>query len=91
MSQAARSPASGLALIESPEIGARGVLRHQRRLEPLHPPAFLIDQHRRVGPADAVAQTVGQRRTCSRLSMLRANRINPQGLVSCKKGCFISR
>jgi hypothetical protein len=59
------SPQTGFTIgaIESPEIRARGILRHQRRLEPLHPSAFLIDQHRRVGPADAVAQTVGQRRT----------------------------
>ena len=49
---------AGLAVgaVERAERGARRVVRRDRRTQALHPAAFLVDEDRRVGTPDAVAQ-----------------------------------
>ena len=54
-SQVARTPTSGIGAIERAQSGARRIVRRDRRPQPLHAAALLVDEHRRAGSADAVA------------------------------------
>jgi hypothetical protein len=60
MSRAASQAARSGALVAAKRAAA-GYREPMRRPHALHPPAFLIDQHGRVGAADNGAEIVGER------------------------------
>ena len=59
--EARREPGGALRLDRGLEARGSGIGRPMRRAHALHAPAFLVDQHRRVGAPDAVAKRFGQR------------------------------
>ena len=56
-----RQPGGAFGGVRGGEAGGGGIGRPMRRPHALHPPAFLIDQHGRVGAADDGAKIVGER------------------------------
>ncbi len=51
---------AGIALVELAKLPRRLAQHGQRRLQPLHPSAFLIDEHQRFRVVDSLAQGFGQ-------------------------------
>ena len=49
-----------VVVVEPSVVGTRRIARPMRRPEPLHAAALLIDQHRRIGPADRRAELSDQ-------------------------------
>ena len=59
-SQAARNAGVAVVTVERAERRSRGIVRHDRRPQPLHAAALLVDEDRRMRAADAVAQAGDQ-------------------------------
>ena len=54
------TPRFPVSFIERTQLGAAGICTPVRRLEALHAPPFLVDEHRSIGAADAIAEVADQ-------------------------------